>query len=71
MNFDLTAALASLQSMALGFLQQLPYVVIALLVFAVFYVAARMTRRVIRRLTEKRRKHRNVGLVLGRLAKGR
>jgi small conductance mechanosensitive channel len=70
MNFDMSAALASLQGMALGFVRQLPYIAIALLVFAVFYMGARLTRRVIRHLTEKRRKHRNVGLVLGRLAEG-
>ncbi len=70
MNFDMSAALASLQGMAVGFVRQLPYIAIALLVFAVFYMGARLTRRVIRHLTEKRRKHRNVGLVLGRLAEG-
>lgn len=68
MDFDLTAALQSLRGMAVGFLRQLPYIAIALLVFALFYVGARLTRRVIRNLTERRRKHRNVGLVLGRLA---
>jgi len=70
MNFDMSAALASLQGMAIGFIRQLPYIAIALLVFAVFYMGARLTRRVIRHFTEKRRKHRNVGLVLGRLAEG-
>ncbi len=70
MNFDMSAALASLQGMALGFVWQLPYIAIALLVFAVFYMGARLTRRVIRHFTERRRKHRNVGLVLGRLAEG-
>ena len=67
MGFDLTAALRSLRGMAVGFLQQLPYIVVALLVFALFYVAARLTRKAIRNLTKRRRKHRNVGLVLGRL----
>lgn len=70
MHFDLTAALQSLRGMAFGFLQQLPYIAIALFVFAAFYVVARLTRRVIRNLTERRKRHRNVGLVLGRLAEG-
>jgi len=70
MNFDMSAALASLQGMALGFVRQLPYIAIAILVFALFYMGARLTRRVIRHFTERRRKHRNVGLVLGRLAEG-
>jgi small-conductance mechanosensitive channel len=70
MNFDLTTALRSLQGMAIGFLQQFPYILIALLVYAAFHIAARLTRKVIRNLTKRRRKHRNVGLVLGRLAEG-
>ncbi len=70
MNFDLAAALRSLRGIAAGFLQQLPYIVVALLVFALFYVAARLTRKAIRNLTNRRRKHQNVGLVLGRLAEG-
>lgn len=68
MDFDLTAALQSLRGMAIGFLRQLPYILIALLVFALFYVGARLTRRAIRSLAQRRRRHRNVGLVLGRLA---
>lgn len=70
MDFDLTAALRSLQGMTLGFARQLPYLVIALLVFVAFYIAARLTGRLIRNLTERRRKHRNVSLVLGRLTEG-
>ena len=70
MNFDLTSALQSLRGMAVGFIQQLPYIVIALLVFGVFYVAARLTGRGIHALTERRRQHRNVGFVLGRLTEG-
>jgi len=70
MNFDLSVALASLRGMAVSFIQQLPYIAIAILVFALFYMGARLTCRVIRHFTEKRRKHRNVGLVLGRLAEG-
>jgi len=70
MDFDLSAALQSLRGMAVGFLRQLPYIVIALLVLVIFYVAARLIGRMIRNLTERRRQHRNVGFVLGRLAKG-
>ena len=70
MNFDLTAAIQSLRELAIGFFQQLPYIVIAIVVFGLFFFGARLTRRVIRNLSERRRKHRNVGLVLGRLAEG-
>ena len=70
MTLSLTAALQSLRGMAVNFLQQLPYFLIALLVYGVFHIVARLTRRTIRRLTERRKRHRNLGLVLGRLAEG-
>ncbi len=70
MRFDLTAAFASVQSMAATVAERLPYVVVAIIAYALFHVTARLTRRLIARLTESRRKHRNVGLVLGRLAEG-
>jgi len=70
MDFNLSAALQSLRGMAVGFFRQLPYIVIALLVFVIFYLAARLTGRMIRNLTERRRQHRNLGFVLGRLAEG-
>lgn len=70
MNIDLTEALGSLRGMLTTFIERLPYLVIAVLVYVAFHIAARMSRRLIRHLTESRRKHRNVGLVLGRLTEG-
>lgn len=70
MNFDMSEALASIQGLGVSFLERLPYVVIAIFVYGVFHVAARSTRRLIRHFSEQRQKHRNVGLVLGRLAEG-
>ncbi len=70
MNLDLTAALSSLRGMLAGFAARLPYLAIAALVYAVFHIAARRARRLILRFSENRRKHRNVGLVLGRLVEG-
>jgi small-conductance mechanosensitive channel len=70
MNFDLSEAFASLQGLVRSFFQHLPYIVIAIVVYASFHVAARTVRRVIRHFAERRRKHMNVGLVLGRLAEG-
>ncbi len=70
MNLDLTEALTSLQGLLAAFVGRLPYLVIAVLVYAAFHVTARWSRRLIGRLTESRRKHRNVGLVLGRLVEG-
>ena len=70
MNFDLSEAVASLKGMMTSVLDRLPYVVIAVLVYVAFHLAARGVRRLIGHFTERRRKHRNVGLVLGRLAEG-
>ena len=70
MNLDLTEALDALRGMLAAFGARLPYLVIAVLVYAAFHVAARLSRRLIQRVSESRRTHRNVGLVLGRLVEG-
>jgi small-conductance mechanosensitive channel len=70
MNFDLSDAVHSLQGMITGFLQRLPYLVIAVLVYVIFHFAARFVRKVIGRVTRHRRQRHNLGLVLGRLAEG-
>ncbi|MEW5792101.1 MAG: DUF2254 family protein [Pseudomonadota bacterium] len=68
MNLDMTDALIAVQDMLNGFIERLPYIVMALLVFALFYLAGRTVRYGIRRFSARRHRHRNLGLVLGRLA---
>ncbi|MEW6613029.1 mechanosensitive ion channel family protein [Thermithiobacillus tepidarius DSM 3134] len=68
MNLDMTDALIAVQDMLNGFIERLPYIVVALLVFALFYLAGRTVRHGIRRFSARRHRHRNLGLVLGRLA---
>ncbi len=70
MHINLSEATASLQSLLQTVVERLPYVFIALIVYAAFHIAARALRRVIGHFNERRRKHHNVGLVLGRLAEG-
>jgi small conductance mechanosensitive channel len=70
MTFDLHAVLASLNTMVIGFLSRLPYLVLATLVYVAFHFAARLTRRVLAHFTERRKHHRNVALVLGQAAEG-
>jgi small-conductance mechanosensitive channel len=70
MQFDLSSAMHSLQGMVTGFFQHLPYLIIAVLVYAAFHIAAKLVRKVIQRLTGHRRRRHNVALVLGRLAEG-
>ncbi len=52
------------------FIVLLPNLVLALVVFAVFFFVARAIKRIVRNLTRDRRNARNLGLVLGRLAQG-
>ncbi len=53
-----------------GFLERLPYLIIALLVFFGFYFAAKGVRAGVRGIAIRRQRHQNIGLVLGRLAQG-
>ncbi|NMG09263.1 mechanosensitive ion channel family protein [Brasilonema sp. UFV-L1] len=72
MNFQksVSAAWVKLQAMLDGFIIMLPNIVLALIVFALFWFAARIVRFVVRRLTRRYRHARNLGLILGRLAQG-
>ncbi|MGG6240030.1 mechanosensitive ion channel family protein [Nodosilinea sp. AN01ver1] len=70
MNLDYSAVWEKIQSMANGFLALLPNVVLAILVFLIFFFVAKGIRTTVRRLTQRQRRTRNVGLVLGRLAQG-
>lgn len=70
MNSGLSTAWAKIQEMLNNAIAMLPNVVLALIVFALFYLAARSIKSLVRRLTQKRRHARNLGLVLGRLSQG-
>lgn len=56
--------------MVQAFVSRLPYIVAAILVFFMFYIAAKGIRMLVRKLSWQRKRHRNVGLVMGRLAQG-
>jgi small conductance mechanosensitive channel len=68
MNVQVSAAWEKVQSMVNGFFALLPNVVLASIIFAIFFIVAGTTRRLVRRLTRDRRHARNLGLILGRLA---
>jgi small conductance mechanosensitive channel len=68
MNIQVLAAWEKVQSMINGFIALLPNLVLALIVFAIFFLIAGAIRRAVRRLTRHRRHARNLGLILGRLA---
>lgn len=70
MRAEISAVWDKIQSMINGFIVLLPNLVLALIVFAIFFIIGRAIKRVVRRLTSKHRQARNLGLVLGRLAQG-
>lgn len=61
-------ALGALHAMFDNFLARLPYIAVAVLVFVLFYLVAKGVRGLVRRVSTQRRRHRNLGLALGRLA---
>jgi len=70
MNIKISAVWQQLQSMINDFLAMLPNLVLAIIVFFIFFFAGRAVKRIVKRLTRHRRQAQNLGLVLGRLAQG-
>jgi small conductance mechanosensitive channel len=70
MSEEISTLLAKMQAMLNGFIILLPNMVLALIVFAIFFFVARAIKKVVRNLTRNRRQARNLGMVLGRLAQG-
>lgn len=64
------AAWAKIQGMINGAIVMLPNLVLAAIVFALFFFAAGAIKSLVKRLTRKYRHARNLGLVLGRLSQG-
>ena len=72
MNFQasISAAWQKIQGMIDTLIVMLPNIVLALIVFALFFFAARWLKLLVKRLTRRHRQARNLGMVLGRLAQG-
>ncbi|NJK66137.1 MAG: mechanosensitive ion channel family protein [Richelia sp. CSU_2_1] len=70
MRAEISTVWDKIQSMINDFIILLPNMVLALIVFAIFFFVGRAIKRVVRRLTRNHRQARNLGLVLGRLAQG-
>lgn len=70
MNFELSALWKQLESMVRDFIALLPSLILAIIVFSIFFFIARAVKRTVRRATANRRHAHNLGLVLGRLAQG-
>jgi small-conductance mechanosensitive channel len=69
-DLDFSQALTRLQAMLQYFVRLLPGLVLGGVVFFIFYFVGKALRATVRRFASERRKHRNVGLVLGRVAQG-
>jgi small conductance mechanosensitive channel len=67
---SVTTAWGKIQAMIDGLVLMLPNIVLAIVVFTLFYLAGRSMRSLVKRLTRKHRQARNLGLVLGRLSQG-
>ena len=70
MNAEISVVWDKIQGMINAFIVLLPNLVLALIVFAIFFFIARTIKKVVKRLTRDRRQARNLGMVLGRLAQG-
>lgn len=68
MNVQISTAWNKVQDMINTLIALLPNLILALIVFAIFFLAAGAIRRLVKRLTRDRRHARNLGLILGRLA---
>ena len=70
MNTEIATFVDKMQAMLNGFIALLPNLILALIVFAIFFFVARSIKRVVRNLTRDRRQARNLGMVLRRLTQG-
>jgi small-conductance mechanosensitive channel len=70
MNLAISKAWDKIQGMSNGLIVMLPNIVLAALVFAVFFFVARWLKLLVKRLTRRHRQARNLGMVLGRLSQG-
>ncbi|MEB3178287.1 MAG: mechanosensitive ion channel family protein [Nostocaceae cyanobacterium] len=70
MNAEIPVIWDRIENMINGFIVLLPNIVIALVVFTIFFFIGRGIKRIVRRLTRNHRYARNLGLVLGRLTQG-
>lgn len=68
MNIDISKAWKTIEQMIEGVIAALPNLLLSLVVFILFYLAAKGVRTLVRRVNDRYRRHRSVGLVLGRLA---
>ncbi len=67
---DTSAPLEQIQSILNATLARLPNIFLALVVFGIFYFIARGCRALVHQAIQRRRNHRNIMILMGRLAQG-
>ena len=70
MNHALDQATLAVNHMVNGLLDRLPFIILGVFIFFLFFLAGRMTRNVARRVSHRAGRHSHVGLVIGRLGQG-
>lgn len=70
MKLKFSEVTQSVQEMLNGFFERVPYIVVGLIVFFIFYFAAKGVRKLVRALAARNKRHYSLGLVLGRLSGG-
>lgn len=70
MKFDLNEATSGVQAMINGFIERIPYLGVALIVFLIFLFVGKGVRAGVRAIAKRNRRHYNLGLVMGRLVHG-
>ncbi|MCL4302167.1 MAG: mechanosensitive ion channel family protein [Anaerolineae bacterium] len=68
MNLDFSPAIVQLQSMVSGLIGVIPNLLVALVVFILFYFISKGIKNLVQSLSARYRRHKNLGLVLGRLS---
>jgi len=69
-KFNLSEATGSVQAMVNGFIERLPYLVLAAVVFILFLFISKGVRAAVRAIMLRNHRHHNLGLVMGRLSYG-
>ncbi|MBE9016764.1 mechanosensitive ion channel protein MscS [Chroococcidiopsis sp. CCALA 051] len=70
MQAAITAAWQKIGGLIDSFIIMLPNIILAVIVFIIFFFVARWLKLLVKRLTRRHRQARNLGMVLGRLAQG-
>lgn len=70
MTEEISILLDKMQAMLNGFIILLPNIVLALIVFTIFFFVARTIKKIVKKVTRNHHQARNLGMVLGRLAQG-